>query len=98
MDPGPRVETTYGAGLPRHRDLLIFDDDQYPVWPLTPVQQQYAGIDGARMKRHVVELAQVALRYRDAGHKWWGRLPGTAADREGMAYMTPAFERTQSAS
>ena len=92
MDLGPRVDTTYGAGLPRDRDRLIFDDDQYPVWPLTPEQQQYASIDGARMKRHVIELAQIALRYRDAGHKWWGRLPGTSADREGMAYMTRAFE------
>ena len=92
MDLGPRVDATYGAGLPRDRDRLIFDDDQYPVWPLTPEQQQYASIDGARMKRHVVELAQIALRYRDAGHKWWGRLPGTSADREGMAYMTRAFE------
>ena len=36
------------------------------------------------MKRHVIELGQIALRYRDAGHKWWGRLPGTSADREGM--------------
>ena len=92
MDLGPRVEKTYGSGLPRDRDRLIFDDDQYPVWPLTPEQQRYASIDGARMKRHVVELAQIALRYRDAGHKWWGRLPGTSADREGMAYMTRAFE------
>ena len=92
MDLGPRVDKTYGAGLPRDRDLLIFDDDQYPVWPLTPEQQQYASIDGARMKGHVIELAQIALRYRDAGHKWWGRLPGTSADREGMAYITRAFE------
>ena len=38
MEIGPRVQTTYGAGLPRDRDLLIFDDDQYPVWPLTPEQ------------------------------------------------------------
>ena len=91
-DRGPRVETTYGAGLPRDRDRLIFDDDQYPVWPLTPEQRRYASIDGARMKRHVIELAQISLRYRDAGHKWWGRLPGTSADREGMAYMTRAFE------
>ncbi len=92
MDLGPRVDKTYGSGLPRDRDRLIFDDDQYPVWPLTPEQRQYASIDGARMKRHVVELAQIALRYRDAGHKWWGRLPGTSADREGMAYMTRGFE------
>ena len=89
---GPPVERTYGDGLPRDRDLLIFDDDQYPVWPLTSEQQEYASIEGARMKRHVVELAEIALRYRDAGHKWWGRLPGTSADRESMAYMTRTFE------
>ena len=34
MDLGPKVEKTYGAGLPRDRDRLLFADDQYPVWPL----------------------------------------------------------------
>ena len=92
MDLGPKVEKTYGQGLPRDRDKLIFADDQYPVWPLTPEQKAYAPINGARMKQHVVDLAQVSLRYRDAGHKWWGRLPGTTADKEGMAYMTREFE------
>jgi hypothetical protein len=92
-DLGPKVEKTYGDGLPRDRDRLVFADDQYPTWPLTPAQQAYAVVNGARMKQHVVNLAQIALQDRDAGHKWWGRLPGTAADREGMAYMTREFER-----
>ena len=92
MDLGPKVEKTYGGGLPRDRDKIIFSDDQYPVWPLTPEQKAYATIDGARMKRQVVDLAKIALKDRDAGHKWWGRLPGTVADREGMAYMTREFE------
>ncbi|HSH74901.1 MAG TPA: M28 family peptidase [Longimicrobiales bacterium] len=91
-DLGPAVERTYGQGLPRDRELLLFDDAQYPTWPLTAGQERYADIDGARMKAHVVELARIALRYRDEGHRWWGRLPGTSADREGMAYMTRAFE------
>lgn len=91
-EAGPKVAKTYGEGLPRDAAQLLFRDDQYPAWPLTPEQQAYAGIDGARMKRHVVDLAAIALRYRDAGHKWWGRLPGTTADREGMAYMSRAFE------
>lgn len=91
-DPGPQVEKTYGAGLPRDSDRLIFSDDQYPVWPLTPEQRAYAGIDGRRMKGQVIDLARIAVRYRDAGHRWWGRLPGTTADREGMSYMTRAFE------
>ena len=89
---GPKVEKTYGQGLPRDSDKLIFADDQYPSWPLTPGQKMYASIDGARMKKTVVELAQISLRYRDLGHKWWGRFPGTTADKEGMAYLTSAFE------
>jgi hypothetical protein len=89
---GPTVEKTYGDGLPRDSDRIVFRDDQYPVWPLTPAQQGYASITGARMKQHVVNLANIALKYRDEGHQWWGRLPGTSADREGMAYMTKEFE------
>ncbi len=92
MDLGPKVEKTYGAGLPRDRDKLVFTDAQYPVWPLTPEQKAYASINGARMKQQVIDLAQVSIRYRDAGHKWWGRFPGTTADKEGMGYMTKAFE------
>jgi len=93
QDVGPTVEKTYGQGLPRDWEQLIFTDDQYPVWPLTPEQQAYASLDGGRMKQDVVNLAQIAVRDRDAGHKWWGRLPGTVADRESMAYMTREFER-----
>jgi hypothetical protein len=92
VEVGPKVEKTYGRGLPRDRDSLIFTDDQYPVWPLTAAQKAYASIDGARMKKTVVDLAQISLRYRDAGHQWWGRFPGTTADKEGMGYMTKAFE------
>jgi hypothetical protein len=35
---GPKVEKTYGDGLPRDRDRIVFRDDQYPFWPLTPDQ------------------------------------------------------------
>ena len=41
---GPKVEKTYGDGLPRDRDRIVFRDDQYPFWPLTPAQQAYASI------------------------------------------------------
>jgi hypothetical protein len=92
MGVGPTVEKTFGKGLPRDAATIVFDDPAYPVWPLTPEQQPYATIDGARMKQQVRDLAAIATRYRDEGHKWWGRLPGTSADREGMAYMTAAFE------
>ncbi|MEX0617551.1 MAG: M28 family peptidase [Pseudohongiellaceae bacterium] len=90
---GPEVEKTFGQGLPRDRDTLLFSDDQYPDWPLTPEQSQYAAISGERMKQQVIDLGAIALKYRDqGGHQWWGRLPGTSADRESMAYMTAVFE------
>ncbi len=92
-ETGPAVEKTFGEGLPRDSARILFADEQYPSWPLTPAQQQYASIDGPRMKRHVVNLAEIALTDRAEGHKWWGRLPGTNADRAGMAYMTAEFER-----
>ena len=76
----------------RDHARLLFEDDQYPVWPLTPEQSAYASINGARMKGHVVAMSQISLRDRDRGHKWWGRLPGTEADKETMAYLTREFE------
>jgi hypothetical protein len=92
MDLGPPTEKTYGRGLPRERDSLLFSDDQYPVFPLTPAQAPYASINGARMKQQVVDLAQIAIRHRDTGAKWWGRLPGTQGGVEGMAYFVRGFE------
>lgn len=91
-DYGAQVEKSFGNGLPRDRDTLLFTDDQYPSWPLTAEQMPYASINGERMKQHVVALGQIALDYQAEGHKWWGRLPGTSADRAGMAYMAREFE------
>jgi hypothetical protein len=92
VDVGVKVEKSYGDGLPRDRERLLYADDQYPYWPLTAEQRQYASISGDRMKRQVIDLAGVALRYRDAGHKWWGRLPGTTGDKETVAYYSKVFE------
>ena len=39
------------------------------------------------MKKDVIALSQIALRYRDTVNKqWWGRFPGTDADKAGMKY------------
>jgi hypothetical protein len=94
MDEGPVTETTFGVGLPRDHATTLFRDDQYPVFPLKPGQEAYADIDGPRMKQDIINLAQIALDYRDEGHpQWWGRFPGTSGDVEGMKYMTDEFER-----
>jgi hypothetical protein len=40
-------------------------------------------------------LSNIALEYRDTVNKqWWGRFPGTQADRAGMKYMTDEFAAT----
>jgi hypothetical protein len=94
MDQGPKTDKTYGIGLPRDHASQLFADKDYPVFPLKPGQEAYKDIDGARMKKDVIALSQIALRYRDTVNKqWWGRFPGTDADRAGMKYMTDEFKR-----
>ena len=85
----PRPTKTYGIGLPRDHASQLFSDTDFPVFPLKPGHEAYKDIDGARMKKDVIALSQIALRYRDTVNKqWWGRFPGTDADRAGMKYMT----------
>jgi peptidase M28-like protein len=94
MDQGPKTEKTYGIGLPRDHTSQLFADKDYPVFPLKPGQEAYKDIDGGRMKKDVIALSQIALRYRDTVNKqWWGRFPGTDADKAGMKYMTDEFTR-----
>ena len=94
MDQGPKTEKSYGIGLPRSHASLLFSDKDYPVFPLKPGQEGYRDIDGARMKKDVVALSQIALRHRDTVNtQWWGRFPGTDADKAGMKYMTDEFKR-----
>ena len=94
MDQGPKTEKTFGIGLPRDHASQLFSDKDYPVFPLKPGQEAYKDIDGARMKKDVIALSQIALNYRDTVNKqWWGRFPGTDADKAGMKYMTDEFAR-----
>jgi hypothetical protein len=94
MDNGPKAEKAYGIGLPRSHGSQLFSDADYPVFPLKPGQEAYRDIDGARMKRDVIALSNIALHYRDTVNKqWWGRFPGTEADKAGMKYMTDEFSR-----
>src|ERR1700704_2227062 len=94
MDKGPNTERTYGIGLPRDRASQLFSDADYPVFPLKPGQEAYKDIDAARMKKDVIALSNIALNYRDTVNKqWWGRFPGTDADKAGMKFMTDEFTR-----
>jgi hypothetical protein len=62
-------------------------EDSYLRRPLLPEDQAYAAIDGKQLKQYVVEQAEIARRYRDAGHQFWGRIIGTAADAEDVQWM-----------
>jgi len=62
-------------------------------FPLPSGQEAYADIDGKRMHRYVVEQANIARRYRDAGHpKFWGRIIGTPADAEDVEWLIAKFK------
>lgn len=68
-------------------------EDMFIRFPLPPGQDAYADIDGKRMHRDVVEQANIARRYRDAGHpKFWGRIIGTSADAEDADWMMARFK------
>jgi hypothetical protein len=94
MEAGPKAEKTYGIGLPRDHTSQLFKDADYPVFALKPGQEAYKDIDGARMKQDVIALSKIALHYRDTvNQQFWGRFPGTEADKAGVKYMTDEFAR-----
>src|ERR1019366_5889584 len=94
MDIGPKTEKSYGIGLPRDHASQLFKDADYPGYALKPGQEAYQGIDRARMKKDVIALSKIALNYRDTvNRQWWGRFPGTDADKAGVKYMTDEFTR-----
>ena len=64
-------------------------------FPLPKGEQAYAAIDGQKMHKYVVELAEISKRYRDAGHpKFWGRIMGTSSDRETEEWLAGKFRRS----
>ena len=71
--------------LSRVQDALI-------EFPLPKGAQAYRSIDGKKMHTYVVELAEIARRYRDAGHpKFWGRIMGTSSDRDTEEWLAGKF-------
>src|SRR6185312_2809262 len=62
-------------------------------FPLPKGEQRYAAIDGKKMHKYVVELADISRRYRDAGHpKFWGRIMGTSSDVETNEWLAAKFK------
>src|SRR5689334_18152138 len=91
---GPGPETPVGRGafaefIPAKYDL----EDGYLRWPLAPADRKYAAIDGKHLNQYVTEFMDIAYRYRDQGHQWWGRIQGTSADAENAQWMVDKFKK-----
>lgn len=80
------------AGVTARTELYPNLDEAFLRWPLPPGAERYAGIDGKRMHRDVVEQARISRRYRDQGHpKFWGRITGTSSDAESAEWLAAKF-------
>jgi Peptidase family M28 len=93
MRPGPKVEKTYGLGLPRDMDKLVIPDSEYPIYPLKPGQEAYADVDGDRIKTNVKKLTAFSLMSLDAGELYWGRIPGTRFHKMAMDFMADEYRK-----
>ena len=82
----PRNPSPANMPLPTLQDMFV-------QFPLPPGQEAYADIDGKHMHQYVVEQANISRKYRDAGHpKFWGRIIGTSADADDVAWMISKFK------
>src|SRR5262249_49174199 len=82
----PRNPTPANMALATLNDMFI-------RFPLPAGQEAYANIDGKHMHQYVVEQANIARKYRDAGHpKFWGRIIGTSADVEDLNWLMGKFK------
>lgn len=72
---------------------LWLPDEEFVRWPLPPSSQQYAKIDGFRIKGYVKELAGIARKSRDDGNQFWGRITGTPYDKMTTDWIAAQFKR-----
>jgi Peptidase family M28 len=78
--------TPPAISLSRVQDSLI-------EFPLPKGEEAYGSIDGRKLHQYVVDLAQISLRYRDAGHpQFWGRLIGTSSERDTDRWLSGKFQ------
>jgi hypothetical protein len=66
-------------------------EKSYVRYPLPAGESTYGRIDGDRMKGHVDAITAIARKDRDSGSKYWGRLPGTASDKETEQLVASLF-------
>jgi len=91
--PAPKPRSTIAQSLAAPALPLSRVQDGVIPFPLPKDAQVYASIDGKKMHKYVVELADISRRYRDAGHpKFWGRIMGTSSDVETNEWLAAKFK------
>ena len=68
-------------------------DDAFIRIPLRPEDQQYADIEGDRMKGMLLEVDAISLADRNAGTVFWGRNVGTAGHVATQDWVEGYFRR-----
>src|SRR6185437_9732910 len=89
----PKARSTIAQSLTPPAFPLSKVQDSLIEFPLPKGEKAYASIDGKKMHKYVVALAEISRRYRDAGHpKYWGRIMGTSSDRETEDWLAGKFK------
>ena len=68
-------------------------DEDYLWWRLPDSEQEYARIDGYRIKGHVEELTAIARKSRSDGTQHWGSIAGQPTHDEMRQWIGSQFER-----
>jgi hypothetical protein len=80
-------------GRNAYRPTVWPADEDYLRWPLPEGAERYAAIEGARIKGDVKALAAIARKSQTGGNQYWGRITGTATDKETTDWMAEQFQR-----
>jgi hypothetical protein len=68
-------------------------DEDYLWWRLPASEQQYARIDGYRIKDHVRELTAIARTSHADGSQHWGSIAGQPSHNQMRPWIGEAFQR-----
>lgn len=78
-----------GASKPAPSKL----EDMFVQFPVLPGNEKYSVIDGKHLHTYVVDQVNIARRYRDQGHQFWGRVIGSSADTESAQWLLEKFRQ-----
>ena len=90
---GVLLSTAGGAFAQADNPNRPLPESDYLWWRLPTSEQQYARIDGYRIKSHVEAITAIARRSRDDGHQYWGVIAGQPYHDQVREWIGDQFER-----